>query len=163
VSRRDTPRRRVGTRWRLSTARAPSFYATILGSPDRATRTTDLTKLLRWGLARFRRVPVIRRDRVYARVDVGYRRAKVDLVPQAQLVRAIRIDEPLVERTVATAVATLPVHKGQWLGWIRVYQGGRLLGREPLVASRAVTKPGVLARVGFYAEGTGRHIWSWLH
>jgi len=142
--------------------RGAIVYATILGSPDRATRNTDLTTLLRWGLARFRRVPVIRQDRVYARVDVGYRRAKVDLVPQAQFTKAIRIDEPLVERTVATSVAPLPVHKGQWLGWVRVYQGGRLIGREPLVASRAVTKPGVLGRVEFYAEGTGRHIWGWL-
>jgi hypothetical protein len=25
-----------------------------------------------------------------------------------------------------------------------------------------VTKPGVLGRVAFYAEGTGRHIWGWL-
>jgi serine-type D-Ala-D-Ala carboxypeptidase (penicillin-binding protein 5/6) len=137
-------------------------YATILGSPDRATRNTDLAALLRWGLSRFQRVPVIRSDRVYARVEVGYRRAKVDLVPQAQLVRAIRVDQPLVERVVASAVAPLPVHKGQWLGWVRVYQAGRLLGRQPLVASRTVTKPGVLGRVAFYAAGTGRHIWGWL-
>jgi hypothetical protein len=26
-----------------------------------------------------------------------------------------------------------------------------------------VTRPGVLGRVEFYAEGTGRHIWGWLH
>jgi len=25
-----------------------------------------------------------------------------------------------------------------------------------------VTKPGVLGRVEFYAEGTGRHIWGWV-
>ena len=142
--------------------RGAVVYATILGSPDRSTRNTDLTALLRWGLSRFQRVPVIRSDRVYARVEVGYGRAKVELVPQAQLVRAIRVDRPLVERVVASAVAPLPVHKGQWLGWVRVYQAGRLLGREPLVASRTVTKPGVFGRVAFYAAGTGRHIWGWV-
>ena len=142
--------------------RGAVVYATILGSPDRSTRNTDLTALLRWGLSRFQRVPVIRSDRVYARVEVGYGRAKVDLVPQARLVRAIRVDRPLVERVVASAVAPLPVHKGQWLGWVRVYQAGRLLGREPLVASRTVTKPGVFGRVAFYAAGTGRHIWGWV-
>src|SRR6185437_14864335 len=61
-------------------------YGTILGSPDRSTRNADLTALLRWGLSRYRSIPVIRARHVYAKVDVGYGRGPVKLVA-AGLVR----------------------------------------------------------------------------
>jgi D-alanyl-D-alanine carboxypeptidase (penicillin-binding protein 5/6) len=142
--------------------RGVDVYATILGSPDRATRNADLTALLRWGLSRYRRVEVIRPDHVYARVEVGYGRAKVGLVA-AGAVRAVRVDRALVQRVVADAVARLPVRQGQRLGEIRVYQTGRLLARQPLVAERTVLRPGLIGRTGFYTKRTLSHIWGWTH
>jgi D-alanyl-D-alanine carboxypeptidase (penicillin-binding protein 5/6) len=137
-------------------------YGTILGAPDRATRNADLTALLRWGLSRYRRIPVLEPGRVYAKVRVGYGRSPVGLVPAQGLVRSMRIDRPFVQRVVAEAAATLPVQRGEQLGEIRVYQGGRLLARKPLLAGRTVKRPGALGRAGFYAGRTVHHIWSWL-
>jgi D-alanyl-D-alanine carboxypeptidase (penicillin-binding protein 5/6) len=137
-------------------------YGTILGSPDRATRNADLTALLRWALSRYRRIAVVRPDHVYAKVEVGYGGSPVGLVPRQSVVRPVRIDQPLVERVVAKMVAALPVRRGERLGEIRVYQGGRLLARQALVADRKVEKPDVLARAGFYARRTFDHAWSWL-
>jgi D-alanyl-D-alanine carboxypeptidase (penicillin-binding protein 5/6) len=142
--------------------RGTVLYATILGSPDRSTRNADLAALLRWGLARFRRVPVIRTDRVYAKVQVGYGRSPVGLVAQERVVRAIRIDRPLVEKVVAKAAAPLPVLRGQRFGELRVYQGRRIVGRTALVAERSVPRPGALGRVGFYATRTISHMWGWV-
>ena len=51
---------------------------------------------------------------------------------------------------------------GQRLGTIRVYDGKRLLAARPLVAARAVSRPSLAARVGFYARRTAKHIWSWI-
>jgi serine-type D-Ala-D-Ala carboxypeptidase (penicillin-binding protein 5/6) len=137
-------------------------YATILGSPDRATRNTDLTALLRWALSRYRRIPVLRPHHVYARVQVGYGRSPVGLVPAEGLSRAVRIDQSLVQRVVAKAVAPLPVLRGEQLGEIRVYQGPRLVARQALVAERTVKRPGALGRAGFYAGRTLDHMWGWL-
>src|SRR5436190_4661428 len=137
-------------------------YATILGSPDRATRNADLTALLRWALSRYRRIPILTAGRVYAKVKVGYGRSSLGLVPAQGLVRSVRIDQPIVQRVVAEAAATLPVKRGERLGEIRVYQRGSLLARKPLVAGRTVKRPGALGRAGFYAGQTAHHIWSWL-
>jgi serine-type D-Ala-D-Ala carboxypeptidase (penicillin-binding protein 5/6) len=137
-------------------------YGTILGSPDRATRNDDLAGLLRWGLARYRRIPVIRATRIYAKVQLGYGRAPVGLVPERRVVRAVRIDRPLVQRVVSQAVASLPVRTGDRLGEIRVYQGARLLARQQLVAKRSVAVPGALGKVGFYMTGAARHMWGWV-
>jgi D-alanyl-D-alanine carboxypeptidase (penicillin-binding protein 5/6) len=142
--------------------RGASIYATLLGSPDRGTRNADLTALLRWGLTHYRRIPVIRARHVYAKVAVGYGKGEVDLVAHT-VVRAVRVDRPLVERVVAVAAAQLPLLAGEPLGEIRVYQSGHLLARSPLVAKRTVKRPGALGRVGFYAARTAGHVWGWTH
>ena len=53
--------------------------------------------------------------------------------------------------------------RGQPLGELRVYQGRRLVGRSVLVAERSVSRPGALGRIGFYASGTAKHMWGWVH
>jgi hypothetical protein len=78
------------------------------------------------------------------------------------LIRPVRIDQPVVQRVVAQAAATLPVRRGEPLGEIRVYQGPRLVARDALVAERTVERPGVLGRAGFYAGRTVHHVWGWF-
>jgi hypothetical protein len=56
----------------------------------------------------------------------------------------------------------LPVSRGQPLGEVRVYQRGKLVGAVPLVASRAVTRPGLAGRVGWYATRTLHHMGGWF-
>ena len=137
-------------------------YATLLGAPDRATRNTDLAGLLRWGLARYKRVPVIRGDVVYARVTLGYGRGSVGLVAASPVRKAVRIDRPLVERVVAKTAAPLPVLRGERLGRLQIWQGGHVIARSELMAERSVSRPGALGRVGFYAGRTVKHMWGWL-
>ena len=137
-------------------------YGTILGAPDRATRNADLSALLRWALSRYRRIPVLTPGQVYAKVKVGYGRSPVGLVPAQGLVRSVRIDQPIVQRVVASAAAPLPVMRGERLGEIRVYQGPRLLARKPLLAGRTVRRPGALGRAGFYARRTFDNMWGWV-
>jgi len=137
-------------------------YGTILGSLDRTTRNADLSALLRWALSRYRRIPVLRAGHVYAKVEVGYGQAPVDLVPARGLIRPVRIDQPLLERVVAMAAVALPVLRGERLGEIRVYQGPRLVARQPLVAGRTVKRPGALGRAAFYGGRTLDHMWGWL-
>jgi D-alanyl-D-alanine carboxypeptidase (penicillin-binding protein 5/6) len=138
-----------------------TIYATILGSPDRATRNADLTALLRWALSRYRRIPVIRPRHVYAEVEVGFGRRKVGLIA-AGVRRSVRVDRPLVQRVVAVGAVALPVQRGDRLGEIRVYQSGRLLAKQSLVAERSVPRPGAFGRAGFYARRTIGHLWGWI-
>jgi D-alanyl-D-alanine carboxypeptidase len=139
-----------------------SVYATILGSPTRDRRNTDLAALLRWGLSRYRVESVIGEGRTYALAATGYGRDPLQLVAASRARRAVRVDRPLKARVVATSAVSLPVRAGQRLGTIRVYSGKRLLAARPLVAARAVSRPSLAARVGFYARRTAKHIWSWI-
>jgi serine-type D-Ala-D-Ala carboxypeptidase (penicillin-binding protein 5/6) len=131
-----------------------TIYATILGSPTRAARNTDLRELLAWGLARYRVVDAVTGGRTYATAQLPYGRAPLALVADRSLTRVVRAGRPLLERVVAPTSVELPVRKGQRLGEVRIYAGGTLLGRRPLLAARAVERPGLAGRVGWYAEAT---------
>jgi hypothetical protein len=45
---------------------------------------------------------------------------------------------------------------------VRVYDRGKVIARTPLVADRAVSRPGTFGRVGWYAERTLDHIGGWF-
>jgi D-alanyl-D-alanine carboxypeptidase (penicillin-binding protein 5/6) len=142
--------------------RGVSIYATLLGSPDRATRNRDLTKLLDWGFSRYVPADAVRKGETYATADVGYGRRPVALVATRSLTPMARVDEPLVRRVVALGAAALPVSRGQALGRVEIYQRGRLIAAAPLVAARSVGRPGLPGRTGWYATRTLHHMWGWI-
>jgi serine-type D-Ala-D-Ala carboxypeptidase (penicillin-binding protein 5/6) len=137
-------------------------YVTILGSPTRGQRNADLASLLRWGLSIERPAWIVVPGRVYARVTTGYGRHDVPLVAARPVARAVRVDRPLVERVFARGAVSLPVRRGEPLGEVRVFSGRRLVARQPLVAARTVSKPGLGGRVGFYARRTLSHVGGWF-
>jgi D-alanyl-D-alanine carboxypeptidase (penicillin-binding protein 5/6) len=139
-----------------------TIYATILGEPTRAQRNSDLSALLAWGLARYRVVPVISSQRVYASARAPYGRRALDLVAAHQTLRAVRVERQLREQVVAPVLVSLPVHRGQHLGEVRIFAGSKLVASEPLVAARSISRPGLFGRIGFYTGRTAHHVWSWL-
>ena len=131
-----------------------TLYAVLLGSPTRSERNADLAALLDWGFDQYARVEVVRARRVYARVQTGWGRGEVPLVPASAASAVVRLDRPLVERVVASRVADLPVSRGEPLGEVRIYERRALVAKEPLVAARAVSAPGWTRRLGWYAGHT---------
>ena len=139
-----------------------TVYATILGSPDRSTRNTDLSELMTWGLARFRVVPVISAGREYAEVETAYDHGSVGLVAPRSVRRAVLVRRPLTEKIVASRGVQLPVRKGQQLGEVRVYDRGRMIARSPLVAARSVDEPNMLERAAWHVGQAAHEMWSWV-
>jgi D-alanyl-D-alanine carboxypeptidase (penicillin-binding protein 5/6) len=135
-----------------------TIYAVILGSPTRGERNRDLASLLSWGVSRYHVGPVIATARTYAVSVPGWGKAKLQLVTRRGLVRAYRVDRPLVARIVAPPVVSLPVARGQVLGRIQVWEGKRLLGVRPLFAGRSIARPGLGGRLRWYAGRTLHHI-----
>lgn len=139
-----------------------TLYTTVLGSPTRSQRNSDLAALLRWGIARYRPVWVVQPQRVYTSAEVGYGKDAVPIVAARGAAQSVRVDKPLVERVVAPASLKLPVERGQRVGEVRVFSGKRLVARRALVAQRSVSRPGFGGRLGFYAGRTFKHIGSWF-
>ena len=141
---------------------AGTIYATILGSPTRTQRNSDLQILLAWGLSRYRVVDAISRDRTYAEAQLPYGRGTMKLVAARPLRVVVRPGRPIVERVVAPAALELPVRRGQVVGRIEIFAAGRLLGRRPLVASGPAALPAVPARLGWYARRMAHNMLGWV-
>jgi D-alanyl-D-alanine carboxypeptidase (penicillin-binding protein 5/6) len=139
----------------VAAARRPGYtiYAVILGSPTRAQRNDDLEGLLAWGVSQFRTLRLVGRT-PYASAALPYGRGVLPLVPARPLVRVVRTGRPVVERVVATTAVSLPIARGAQLGRVEVWQDRKLLGTRPLLASRSVARPGLGARLRWYAGRT---------
>jgi D-alanyl-D-alanine carboxypeptidase (penicillin-binding protein 5/6) len=131
--------------------------ASVLGAPSEAQRNTDLGGLLAWGLAQYHVVKAVD-GRVYGLAATGYGRPPVKLVAPHEIVRSVRVGQPLVERVVVSSALALPVRRGQRAGEVRVFAGGRLIARTPLVAAESVSAVGTPGKVAWYARRTVHHL-----
>jgi D-alanyl-D-alanine carboxypeptidase (penicillin-binding protein 5/6) len=131
--------------------------ASVLGAASEEQRNGELAALLTWGLAQYHPVKAVGR-RVYGLAETGYGRAPVKLVAQREVVRTVRVGKPLVERVVVGSALALPVTKGQRAGEVRVYEGGKLIARVPLVTATAVPAVGTAGKVAWYARRTVHHL-----
>jgi D-alanyl-D-alanine carboxypeptidase len=130
-------------------------YAVILGSPSRARRNADLTKLLDWGFDRWARFPVVRKGDQYATAAVPFAEDEpLELVAASNASETVRLGDGtrFVQRIVAPEVVDLPVAEGEKLGEIVVMNGDREVARVDLVAARDVPDPSLQERVGWYAD-----------
>jgi D-alanyl-D-alanine carboxypeptidase (penicillin-binding protein 5/6) len=137
-----------------------TVYGTVLGSNSRSERNDALQTLLRYGLARYRRVVAIEPQRVYSEATTGYGRPSVELVAGHATVLTIRERTPLIERVVAPTSVALPIHARQPLGSIEVYAGSRLVASATLVAASSISEPGLPGKVVWYTKRTAHHLWG---
>jgi D-alanyl-D-alanine carboxypeptidase (penicillin-binding protein 5/6) len=135
-------------------------YGAVLGGDSRAARNEALQSLLRYGLARYRRVAAVDSARVYATAETGYDRPAVDLVAYRTLPRTVHESTALTERIVAPASVGLPVRKGQRLGRVEIWAGDSLVASSNLVAAAGVSEPGFLRKSAWFAERTAANLWD---
>lgn len=143
--------------------RGVTVYATILGSPNRSVRNADLESLLQWGLGRFRVVTAVQTGRTYATIALPYGRARLRLVAARPLQVVARLGQPLTERVTTRREVSLPVRRGAVLGRVEIRAGAELVGRRDLVAARAVPRPSLAGRLGFYTGRTLHHLAHLFH
>jgi D-alanyl-D-alanine carboxypeptidase len=137
------------------------IYATILGSPSRSRRNHDLAAMLRYALSRYQSVPIASAGHPILKVETAYGQGAVPVTVSRSLEVTARVDRPLVERLIVPRNLTLPVRRGQRVGEVRIYSGGKLLSTRPLVAMRSVRKPGFLGKAGWYGKQTLHNLFAW--
>jgi D-alanyl-D-alanine carboxypeptidase (penicillin-binding protein 5/6) len=118
------------------------LVSAVLGTPSVAARDAATLALLKFGRTRFQRVTAIKRGDQLTTVPIRYRRgAELSLVAS----RTVRRVVPRGHRgDVTTKVVGKPddvagpIVAGQSFGAVELLQGGRVVGRIPLVAGSSV-------------------------
>ncbi len=134
--------------------------ASVLGAPSEAQRNADLGGLLAWGLAQYHRVKAVdcTASTVSPRPATAGRRS--GSWPRGRSSARCGLGKPLVERIVVSSALALPVRRGQQAGEVRVFAGGRLIARTPLVAADSVSAVGTPGKVAWYARRTVHHLFG---
>ncbi|MGA9762845.1 MAG: D-alanyl-D-alanine carboxypeptidase family protein [Gaiellaceae bacterium] len=136
-------------------------YATILGSPSRERRNSDLAGLLRFALTSYKLVQVVAAGDPLEDATTAYG-GSVPVAATSSLTVPLRLDRVLSERLILPRTISLPVKRGQHLGEVRVYSNGKLVGKSGLVALRSAAKPGPLGKTGWYAGQALRDLVGWI-
>ncbi len=137
------------------------IYASILGSPSREQRNADLAALLRYALRSYRLAEIARVGKPLLEVGTDYDQDDVPVAVAKPLELPVRVDRSLVERLIVPRSLDLPVKRGQHVGEVRVYSGGKLIATRDLVALRSVAEPGSLGKAGWYAGETVGNLFDW--
>ena len=130
-----------------------TIYAVVLGSPTRSQRNDDLQRLLAWGVSQYRTLRLVAAQ-PYAWAALPFGRPRIALVARQPLLRVVRVGRPVIEKIVAPTSVSLPVRRGQRLGRVEVWTGGKLVGTRPLLAARTVSRPGLGGRLRWYSTRT---------
>lgn len=128
-----------------------TVISAVLGDSSEATRDSDSLNLLRYGLARYRRVTALRRGAILAHAALRYRDERVDLVAARSVLRVARRGERIGTRVLgAPSEIEGPLAAGTRVGTVEIRQRGRVVARVPLVTARAVSAPTLGQRVSNY-------------
>ncbi len=131
-----------------ATGRSKRIVSVVLGEPSEAARETDTLALLRYGIAQYRRVRVLRRRAAAGRVDVKYREGEeAMLVAGAPATVTVRRGERVSTRVEAPTEVEGPLPAGARVGSITVVYRGRPLETVPLVTARAVPGAGLPRKI----------------
>lgn len=119
------------------------LYAAIIGAPSSQLRARDAKRLLDWGFSRYASAGLLPADAPLGRIPVNGRPGvQVPYRVSGPLNAPIRLGEPISQTLVAPLEVTGPVTAGQVLGTVTLRQGGHVLGRRDLVATRGAAAPG---------------------
>lgn len=126
----------------------------VLGTPSEDARNADSLALLRYALARYRRVLAVRGGATYARVPLAHRDTTVALVARHDAHVVARRGERL-RRTVTGVPEELdgPLPRGSRQGTVVVRRRGRVVARVPLVTAAAVPQATIVEQVDDVVPG----------
>jgi len=119
----------------------------VLGEPSEAARDSDTLALLRYGLAQYRRAPVLSRDSAVAEVEVAYRDESVPLVPARSVAVTARRDQRIVKRIDAPNELHGEIAARTRVGSVAVLRDGKVVRRVPLLTGAEVPGAGPLRRI----------------
>ena len=116
-----------------------TVVSAVLGTPSEAARDADTLALLRYGLQRYRRQTLVKRDQVFAKADLKFRDEQVNLVAADPVRRVMRRGERARVRVVgAPEEIEGPLAAGSRVGTVEVRVRNRTVARTPLITATGV-------------------------
>ncbi|MFA5802024.1 MAG: D-alanyl-D-alanine carboxypeptidase family protein [Thermoleophilia bacterium] len=122
-----------------------------LGGLSLSQRDSEVVSLVRYGFDSYQQRTVIEQGTRYASIDIPFEWGrKMELASADNLVKTVYVKDNVVHQLTLPEEVELPLHKGDKIGIVEAYDGGRLLGSSYLLATEDVPEPGYRERVTYY-------------
>lgn len=127
--------------------RGARLVSIVLGAPTEAARDADTLKLLRYGVAQYRRARPVRAGATLSTASVEYFGGReVRLVPVRPLSVTVRRGQRLRTVVRAPEQVTGPLPAGARVGSVTVYREGRRVRSVPVATAASVPEAGLLRK-----------------
>jgi serine-type D-Ala-D-Ala carboxypeptidase (penicillin-binding protein 5/6) len=130
------------------------LVSVVLGDPDLTTRDADSLALLRYGLARYRRVKLVSRGQTLARVPIHFAGGWMRLVAERALERVLSVGDHPAVMIRAPRQLTGPLRAGSKAGSVFVSLGGHPVAQVALITAQALSSPTLGQRLRTYFSHT---------
>ena len=122
-----------------------------LGGPSLSQRDSEVVSLVRFGFDSYQQRTVIEQGTRYASIDIPFEWGKkMELASAEDLARTVYVKDNVVHQLTLPEGVELPLHKGDKIGIVEAYDGGRLLGSSYLIATEDIPEPGYRDRITYY-------------
>ncbi len=119
-----------------------------LGGPSLGQRDADVLNLVRYGFDNYSQRNVIAQGTEYASVDVPYYyNKKLSLVAESDLSRVVYVKDEVERKLVLPIELNLPIHKGDKIGLVEIWENGKFLGSSYLLSTEEIAEPDMSERV----------------
>jgi hypothetical protein len=81
-----------------------------------------------------------------------YYNKQLSLVAADDLSRTVYVKDSVEQKVVVPDELQLPIHKGDKIGLVEVYENGKYLGSSYLLAAEDIIDPGMGERVTYYVQ-----------
>jgi len=127
--------------------RGARLVSIVLGAPTEAARDADTLKLLRYGVAQYRRARPVRAGATLSTASVEYFGGReVRLVPVRPVSVTVRRGQRLRTVVRAPEQVTGPLPAGARVGSVTVYREGRRVRSVPVATAASVPEAGLLRK-----------------
>lgn len=127
--------------------RGARLVSVVLGAPTEAAREADTLRLLRYGLAQYRRARPVRAGATLSTASVEYFGGReVRLVPRRPVSVTVRRGQRLRTVVRAPQQVTGPIPAGARVGTVTVYREGRRVRSVPVVTAAGVPEAGLVRK-----------------
>lgn len=131
----------------FTSRRGARLVSVALGAPTETARDADTLRLLRYGLAQYRRARPVRAGATLSTASVEYFGGReVRLVPVRPLSVTVRRGQRLRTVVRAPEQVTGPLPAGARVGSVTVYREGRRVRLVPVVTAASVPEAGLLRK-----------------
>jgi serine-type D-Ala-D-Ala carboxypeptidase (penicillin-binding protein 5/6) len=128
------------------------LIGTVMGAASEAGRADQAKRLFDWGFAHYRPSTIARQGQRTGNVRVSdyLERTVPSECAETTSLPVFDLAGPLQRRIELQADVAAPVHRGEVIGTMTVYQGSTMLAQLPLTATVDVPSPNAWQRVEFF-------------